>query len=123
MWPWIKRWRDWLMNELLPLHRISAPPQGLHFSYEKAGLVVHDQPVPWNAEALLVEALLRLPPGAGRRKNDFLLRLPGQDPAPADQLRKLEQEDRHRATFRVPPPGAAVQAEILYRDRVLGKLD
>ena len=24
MWPWIKRWRDWLMNDLLPLYRLGA---------------------------------------------------------------------------------------------------
>ena len=62
MWPWIKRWRDWAMNDLWPMYRIGPQPQALHYSYEKAGLTVHDQPIPWNAEAVLVEALLRLPP-------------------------------------------------------------
>ena len=49
----------------------SAPSRRLmHYSYEKAGLTLHDQPIPWNAEAVLVEALLRLPrrrqPAQGR---------------------------------------------------------
>ena len=52
---WIKRWRDWAMNDLWPLHRIGTQPQALHFSYEKAGLTLNDQPIPWNAEAVLVE--------------------------------------------------------------------
>ena len=68
MWPSIKRWRDWAMDNLWPLYRIGPQPQALHYSYEKAGLVLHDQPIPWNAEAVLVEAQLRLPTAAGRRK-------------------------------------------------------
>jgi hypothetical protein len=121
MWPWIKRWRDWAMHELWPLYRIGTQPQALHFSYEKAGLTVQDQPVPWNAEAVVVEALLRLS-GGNRRKADFQLRLPGGEPVPAEQLRKHENDNRYRVTFRLSPPGAAVKAELLYRERVLGEL-
>ena len=82
MWPWIKRWRDWAMHDLWPLYRIGPQPQALHFSYEKAGLTVDDQPIPWNAEAVLVEAMLRLPQTGNRRKADFQLRVPGQDSSP-----------------------------------------
>jgi hypothetical protein len=122
MRPSIKRWRDWAMDNLWPLYRIGPQPQALHYSYEKAGLVLHDQPIPWNAEAVLVEAQLRLPPASGRRKGDFLLRLPGQEPVAAEQLRRLETDDRHRVGFRLPPPGLTVAAEILYRDHVVGQL-
>ncbi len=122
MWPWIKRWRDWAMHDFWPLYRIGPQSQALHASYEKAGLVVHDQPIPWNAEAVLVEALLRLPASSGRRKGDFQLRIPGQDLHPAEQLRRLEGcEDRYRLSFRVPPPGGAATAELLFRDHVLGQ--
>jgi hypothetical protein len=109
------------MNDLLPLYRIGAQPQALHYSYEKAGLVVNDQPVPWNAEAVLVEVALRLPPSA-RRKSDFQLRLPFHDPHPAEDLRRLEGDDRYRVLFRLPPPGVTVAAEVLFRDHVLGQL-
>ena len=61
MWPWIKRWRDWAMHDLWPMYRLGPQPQALHYSYEKAGLTLHDQPIPWNAEAVVVEAMLRLP--------------------------------------------------------------
>ncbi len=122
MWLWIKRWRDWAMNDLWPLYRISPQPQALHYSYEKAGLTLHDQPIPWNAEAVLVEAMLRLPPGAGRRKGDFSLRLPGQPPVPADQLRRQDGDERYGILFRLPPPTATTAAEILYRTHVLGQL-
>lgn len=122
MWPSVKRWRDWAMDNLWPLYRLSARPQALHCSYEKAGLVLHDQPIPWNAEAVLVEAQLRLPPAAGRRKADFFLRIPGHEPVPAEQLRRLENDERFRIGFRLPPPGCTVAAELLYRDHALGQL-
>jgi hypothetical protein len=122
MWHWIKRWRDWAMNDFWPLYRISPQPQALHYSYEKAGLTLHDQPIPWNAEAVLVEALLRLPPGASRRKSDFLLRLPNEQPVPAEQVRRLEDDDRYGVQFRLPPPTSAAAVEVLYRNHVLGQL-
>jgi hypothetical protein len=122
MWPWIKRWRDWAMHDLWPLYRIGAQPQALHYSYEKAGLVLQNQPIPWNAEAVLVEALVRLPSGSGRRKADFQLRLPDQEPVPAEQLRRQESDDLYRATFRVAPPAVTLTAEVRYRDHPLGQL-
>ncbi len=122
MWPSTKRWRDWAMDNLWPLYRIGPQPQALHYSYEKAGLVLHDQPIPWNAEAVLVEAQLRLPAATGRRKADFQLRVTGQEPVPAEQLRRLDTEDRYRVGFRLPPPGATVAAEVLYREHTLGEL-
>jgi hypothetical protein len=122
MWPWIKRWRDWLMNDLLPLYRLGAQPQALHYSYEKAGLVVNGQPIPWNAEAVLIEAsFARLPPAA-RRKNDFLLRVPFHEPFPAEQLNRRGTEDGYSLHFRIPPPGCAAAAELLFRDHVLGQV-
>jgi hypothetical protein len=110
------------MTDLWPLYRISPQPQALHYSYEKAGLTLHDQPIPWNAEAVLVEARLRLPPSSSRRKGDFVLRLPGQQPIPAEQVRRLETDERFALLFRMPPPTGAVAAEILYRNHVLGQL-
>ena len=59
---WIKRWLDWAMRDLWPMYRLGpSRPEALHYSYEKAGLMVLDQPIPWNAEAVYVEALMRLP--------------------------------------------------------------
>src|SRR5580704_13372417 len=108
MWLWIKRWRDWAMHDLWPLYRLGPQSQALHYSYEKAGLTLHDQPIPWNAEAVLVEATMRLSAGQGRRKADFQMRLPGPTLYPADQLRRVENEDLYRISFRLPPPGSTV---------------
>jgi hypothetical protein len=109
------------MDSLWPLYRV-GPQQALHHSYEKAGLLVHDQPVPWNADAVLVEAALRLPESAGRRKGDFRLRVGGREPVPAEQLRRQDADGRYRLAFRVPPPGFAATAELLYREHALGQL-
>jgi hypothetical protein len=97
-------------------------PQALHFSYEKAGLTIGDQPIPWNAEAVLVEAAVRPNPSTPRRKSDFALRLPGQDLIAADLLRSSDEEDRQCITFRIPPPATTTTAEVLYRSRTLGQL-
>jgi hypothetical protein len=122
MWPWMKRWRDWVVRDLWPMTRSSPQSQALYYSYEKGGLTVADQPIPWNAEAVLVEALLRLPTGVSRRKGDFTLICPGREPAPVDQLRRQEGDDRYRLTFRIPPPTATTVTQICYRDHVLGEV-
>ncbi|HXG10177.1 MAG TPA: hypothetical protein VNK04_10340 [Gemmataceae bacterium] len=122
MWPWIKRWRDWAMHDLWPIYRTATQTQALHYRYEKAGLTLHDQPIPWNAEAVVVEALVRLQGGAGRRKADFRLRLPGQEPLPTDSLRRQEGEDFYRVLFRLAPPPTTTTAELLWRNHVLGQL-
>src|SRR5262249_46304147 len=56
-----------------------------------------------------------------RRKADFLLRLPGQEPVPAESLR-AEEEDRHRLFFRLPTPAQTVVAELLWKERLLGQV-
>src|SRR5229473_1048727 len=122
MWPWIKRWRDWAMHDLWPMHRTGPQPQALHYSYEKAGLTLHDQPIPWNAEAVLVEALLRLPATGSRRKTDFQIRVAGQEPQPAENLRRQETDDRYRLTFRLTPPAATTTAEVFWRTQSLGQI-
>jgi hypothetical protein len=104
------------------MHRIGPQPQALHYSYEKAGLTIPDQPIPWNAEAVLVEALVRLPSSSARRKGDFQIQLPAQPPLPAESLRRAENEDRHRLLFRLPPPPCTTAAEVLWRDHPLGQL-
>src|SRR6516162_8940736 len=122
MLPWIKRWRGLAMADFWPMHRISPQPQALHYSYEKAGLTLHDQPIPWNAEVVWVEVPLRFPPGAARRKADFQLVLAGQAPLPAESLRRQEPEERYHLFFRFPPPARTTTAELLSRGRRLGQL-
>src|SRR5438067_13482498 len=115
MWPWIKRWRDWAMTDLWSMHRIGPQPQALHYSYEKAGLTLHDQPIPWNAEAVLVETLVRLHEGTPRRRADYELHVPGQEPVAAESLHREQGEHRYRLFFRLRPPAQTTTAHLVYR--------
>jgi hypothetical protein len=120
MWPLIKRWRDWAMRELRRYSRSAARSQALHYKSERAGLVLSDQPIPFNAESVTVEAVVHLRAGVTRRKSDFLLRAATGQMVAADGLSRVEGEDHYRVVFRLPPPAETVAAEVLFRDRVLG---
>src|SRR5262245_28251697 len=112
MWPWIKRWRDWAMDNLWPKSRIGPQPQALHYSFEKAGLTLHGQLTPWNAEAVLVEALLRIQQPAARRKGEFQLRVGAQPPVPAESLRQ-DEHNLYRLFFRLPALRQTTTVELL----------
>lgn len=122
MWRWIRRWRDWVVNEILVPHRMTSQSQALYFSSEKAGLVLSAQPIPWGAEAVVVEALLRLPRTA-RRKADFTFRIPEHAPIPAESLRRDEATDRYRLFFRLPVPEKSVTGELFWRHHRLGAIE
>lgn len=122
MWLWIKRWRDWAMHDLWPIYRIGPQPQAVAYSFEKAGLTLQNQPIPWNAEAVLVEAQVSAK-DAARRKIDYGLRLTGQtELLPADSLRRDESDGRYRLFFRFPPPRTTTTAELLWKGHVLGQI-
>jgi len=105
-----------------PLYRISPQPQALHYSYEKAGLTLHDQPIPGMRRPSWSRRCCACRPAPAGRKGDFSLRLPGQPPVPADQLRRQDGDERYGILFRLPPPTATTAAEVLYRTHVLGQL-
>ena len=110
------------MNEIVTPRRLAGQPQSLYFRSEKGGLTLENQPVPWCAEAVIVEALLRLPQAA-RKRGDFTLRVPGFDPIPADILKTDEVGQRHRLYFRFPVPKATGTAELLWKQHVLGRVE
>ena len=120
MWHSIKRWLDSAMSDFRPLARTRPHGQAIHTRYEKAGLALYDLPVPWNADAVVVEVLLRLPPAA-RKKADFTLRLPGREPLQPEVLRP-EADDRHRLIFRLPTPAATTVGELLWKQRLLSRV-
>ncbi len=96
---------------------------GLHVRYEKAGLVLDALPIPWNADAVIVEALVRLPAGAPREKQDFALHL-GKGPPVAAEL--VVQEKKHepiRVLFRVPAPPQTCSARVFWREHSLGEIE
>ena len=112
------------MRDLWNLFRSSGPQsQALHFSYEKAGLTVDNQPIPWNAEAVLIEANVRLSASVARNKSDFRLRVGSGGAALAPEvLRQEPGEPLARLFFRLPPPPESATVELTWRDRSLGQL-
>lgn len=120
---WIKPWRDWAMIDLWPLNRIGPRPQALHFRYEKAGLILDNQSIPWNAEAVLVEAAVRLPGQQDFRKGDFRLRLCPTGPShPPESLYREKEDGFFRLIFRINVPPQAITVEVLWRERSLGQM-
>ena len=119
---WIRRFRDWAMNEVVTPHRMASQPKAMYYRCEKAGLVLQNQPIPWGAETVLVEALLRLDANA-RKKADYTLRLPGYDPIPPESLRKDESTDKYRLFFRLTPPATTTTGQLYWRNHPLGKIE
>lgn len=122
MWPSIKLWRDWVMNDLLGSHRLRLPHEALHVSADVGGLILAGQPVPWYADAVLIEASLRLP-AIARLREDFALRVPGFEPVVPHSFRRDEVTQRHQVFFRIVPPLATTTAELTWRDKFLGKVE
>src|SRR6516225_8556775 len=120
----MRRLRGWAMRDLWNLFRSSGPQsQALHFSYEKAGLTVDNQPIPWNAEAVLIEANVRLSASVARNKSDFRLRVGSGGAALAPEvLRQEPGEPLARLFFRLPPPPESATVELTWRDRSPGQL-
>ena len=80
------------------MYRSGPRLQTLRFGYETAGLVVRDEPIPWNADSVLVEAVLTRVPAASR-KTDFRLRLAGQ--TATAEFGRPQAEGEHRLLFAV----------------------
>src|SRR4051812_19113089 len=121
MWPWIKRWLDWAMNDLFRLARTRPRGQAVYTRYEKAGLTLYDLPVPWNADAVVVEVLFGALPPSARRKADFTLRLPGREPVKPETLRP-EADARYRLLSPLPPPPASAVGELLWKHMLLSRV-
>lgn len=106
---WTTRSLGWVRDNLLrPRPRALSAAVG----YERAGFTRWGEPVPWTADAALVEVRLQVRPSA-RRKHDFALRMPHGTFA-ADSLR-AETDGTCRACFRFPVPPDSGTAEVLWK--------
>ncbi len=114
---WPTRWLAWARDNLL--RRVRPRPLSAAVGYERAGATRWDAPIPWAADAAIVDVLVRLPLAA-RRKTDFALRLPFAT-VPADSIRP-DLDDRCRITFRFPVPLDTLRGDLLWKGRVLATL-
>ena len=120
MWRWMKHWVDWLRNERLPLSRLRRGGNSVVIRHDVRGESHHHLPVPWSADVVTVEALLRLPATA-RRKVDFVLRFGSALAIPADAVRP-DLGNRHRVIFRFPPPLTSMSGEIVWRSQPIARV-
>src|SRR5229473_3405904 len=102
----------------------NAYPPGLHVRYEKAGLILDSLPIPWNADAVIVEANVRLPANEPRAKQDFTMRTAADAPAVSAEL--IAQESKQaplRVFFRVSVPAQTCTVQVLWREHPLGQIE
>lgn len=109
------------MPDLWSTHRSAPQSQTLRYSYEKAGLTIDDQPIPWCAESVVVEALVRLANIGPRTRLEFGLKLPQAAAIPPEVVRPDETPGLVRLFFRLPPPRASTLAELQWKQRPLGQ--
>jgi hypothetical protein len=120
----LKFWhRSFMKNLSRPFLRLAGPKlQSLRFQYEKAGLTVADEPIPWNADTVVVEAAIWFPPGTVPRKSEFQLRTPDRVPRMPMTLTPAGADDIVRVVFRLPPIQAQTLAVVQYQGTVLGQV-
>src|SRR5438105_1057275 len=97
---------------------------GLHVRYEKAGLILDSLPIPWNADAVIVEANVRLPAMMPRAKEEFTLQFSNGGPTAWAEI--VMQPTKHapmRVFFRLPVPSLACTAKCFWREHLLGQVD
>jgi hypothetical protein len=114
---WMTRWLAWARDKLF--RRTRPQPLSAALGYERAGGTRWESPVPWTADAAVIDVLFALPAQA-RFKTDFALRLPFAT-FPADALRP-DAEDRFRVTFRFPVPQDTVRGDLMWKGRVLAPI-
>src|SRR5262245_45236692 len=111
------------MAELFPLFRTGPQVQSMRYRFEKAGVTLEDEPIPWGADAILVDALLFLPPAfSGRAPTDFPLHLDGKGPPHLPEAMTPMPRAGLRLQYRLPGVRETALAEIGYRTRSLAQL-
>lgn len=114
---WMTRWLAWARAKLF--QRVRPRALSATVGYERAGITRWESPIPWTADACVVDVLLRIPV-ASRRKTDFAFRLPFAA-LPADSMRP-DTDDRCRVTFRLPVPHDSIRGELLWKGRILASV-
>ncbi|MCI0381170.1 MAG: hypothetical protein L0215_26595 [Gemmataceae bacterium] len=119
------------MRDLWNLFRSPYPRlDSLTYFYEKAGLVLENQVIPWCAEAVVVQAGVDCPSASighapqatsTRGVEGFRLRLGNKDLAP-ELVRVQEALGSVMLTFRLPPPKQTTLAELFFRNKPIGQL-
>ncbi|HMF28406.1 MAG TPA: hypothetical protein VKE42_06510, partial [Candidatus Cybelea sp.] len=101
-----------------------ARDAGLHVRYEITGLILDALPIPRNADAVIVEANVRLPAGSPREKQNFTLQWSANESRiPAELVASDEARKFLRVIFRLSVPEHATRAVIRWCEHSLGEVD
>lgn len=117
MLPWLTHWLAWARRKALG--GVGPRAVAAKLGFERAGAPRWESPVPWTADAAVLDMELRAPHSA-RHKPDFTLRLPNAT-FPADTYRPVGA-DRFRLSFRFPVPPDTVTADLLCKGRVIASV-
>src|SRR5437868_14308893 len=90
------------LRRLVGLFRRSPRVAQMGHSYEKAGLKVSGEPIPWNADSVVVEAVLECWGRSLENKSDLELHLPCEIPLTPAAL-EYRGDDCCQVLFRLPP--------------------
>jgi hypothetical protein len=88
----------------------------IHTGYEKSGIVVRAEPIPWNADAVLIEVQVWFPQRIWS-KAEFALELPGEPPVmPVAQQPVVGAEEGTVCfVFRMPVPSRPSRVGLFWR--------
>jgi hypothetical protein len=95
-------WRDWAKPRLWTAGPGAPRAETCRFYYEKGGLQIRDEPIPWCADSVIVEVAVKMPMGVPRRRADFRLDLADRQTIAPDQFFRADTSDEHVISFRFP---------------------
>lgn len=123
MWCSDKSWQHGWTRSFMTRWKLFRGPhlEAARFGYEKAGRTVYDEPIPWNADAPLVEVRLWCPEKQQPHKEDFRLEQAHALPIPAHSCRCLEP-DVYVVAFRLPALNGRTTVTPCWRSRELTQL-
>jgi hypothetical protein len=90
--------------------------------YEKGGITVYGEPVPWNAEAVLAEFLLEFPGSAPTSTEGFRWSLPVGVALESMTLHPGDEEGSCRLRFRMSPIRRTTAIGLSWHRRLLGRV-
>jgi hypothetical protein len=96
--------------------------QTRRFGYEKAGLQIADEPIPWNAETVWVEATIQVAAGRVWGKEDFHLHVPDRPPLVPTLVTPADPKQAVHVVFRMPPPQRAVTVGLYGEGKLLDQM-
>lgn len=108
-------------HKLLELLHFQRRPRvrTVQHGYEKASLTVRNEPIPWNAEAVVVEVVVEGKRSHSWPKSDFTLHLDGVPDMVAESFQPAP-DGGILVTFRLPPLLSGMEVEMRWRGQPLG---